>query len=72
VQCNSWCHEECAGATKSKDLCVEALIKPLKNMRKRTGHINLLKWPKLNFVLDLKFEQNIVLLLSFTVRKSFV
>jgi hypothetical protein len=30
VQCNSCCHEECAGATKSKDLYEETEIKPLK------------------------------------------
>jgi hypothetical protein len=36
---NSWCHEECVGATKSRDLCVETVIKALKNMPNRTGRI---------------------------------
>jgi hypothetical protein len=39
MQCNSWCHEESAGATKSRDSCVETVIKPLKNMPNRTDRI---------------------------------
>jgi hypothetical protein len=74
VQSNSWCHELCAGATKLRDLCVETVIKPLKNMPKRTDPLqdNLLKWPKLHFILNLKFKENITLLFSFTLRNSFV
>jgi hypothetical protein len=70
MQCNSRCHEESVGATKSRDLCVEAVIKPLKNMRKKPAVLqdNLLKWPKLHFVLNLKFEQNVTLLFSFVLR----
>jgi hypothetical protein len=65
VQCNSWCDEECAGATKSRDLCVEAVIKPLKTCLNELAVLqdNLLKWSKFNYALYLKFEQNIALLL---------
>jgi hypothetical protein len=74
LQCNSWCYEECAGTTKSRDLCVEAVIKPLKTSLKELAVLqdSLLKWPKFHFVLNLKFEQNIALLFSFTLRNSFL
>jgi hypothetical protein len=73
VQCNSWCHEGSAGATKSRDLRVEAVIKPLKICLKELAVLqdNLLKWSKLHFVLNLKFEQNITLIFSFDLRNSF-
>jgi hypothetical protein len=66
-----------AGVTKSvreqlqsRDLCVETVIKPLKTCLIELAVLqdNLLIWPKLHFLLNLKFEQNITLLFSFTLR----
>jgi hypothetical protein len=53
---------------------VEAVIKALKTCLKEQAVLqdNLLIWPKLHFLLNLRFEQNITLLFSFTLFNKFL